>query len=161
MLSEEDDENEDATDMSNPLGIDGIDHDEMLQYHTPSNLTQHLQKHSKQKRKSVQLVSKHGIHFPSFPARVIKKMAVQDGVKLTRDTLQVLDEATADFFRQVSEDAAMYAEHAGRKRIDDVDMIQLLRRCAYLTPIHNTCPNISFNIQYRLTYPLIFTGSDR
>jgi histone H3/H4 len=87
---------------------------------------------------------------------VIKKIAAQDGVKFTRDTRQVLEAATADLFRQASEDAVMYANPTGRKRIDDADMIQLFKRCVYLTPINNTCPDFSFIIQ-----PLILTGSDR
>jgi histone H3/H4 len=78
--------------------------------------------------------SKHGIPYPSLPAAVIKKLAstfsrsAGGNGKINKETVAALTEASDWFFEQVSEDLAAYAGHARRKRIDESDMIALMKR---------------------------------
>ncbi|EOA85660.1 uncharacterized protein SETTUDRAFT_111616 [Exserohilum turcica Et28A] len=84
------------------------------------------------------LVSQHGIGLPSFPAAPVKKLALgfiksQGGkAKLNKDTLDALVQTTNDFFEQISIDLAAYAQHAGRKMIDESDVIALMKRYLHL-----------------------------
>jgi len=86
----------------------------------------------KKKRKPLPL-SRHGIPYPPFPRQVIKKMATKfSGSAISADTLDALAAASDAFFQQASEDLAAYSKHAGRKVIQDSDVVQLLRR--YVPP---------------------------
>jgi len=90
------------------------------------------------KKKRVK-VSKHGIKYPSLPAGVVKKLATMyartgsnSKAKINKDTLDVIMQASDWFFEQVSEDLGVYARHAGRKTIDESDMVTLMKR--YVNP---------------------------
>lgn len=75
-------------------------------------------------------LSRHGHPVPPFPRSVIKKMAqnFSGGGMISNETLNAIVAASEAFFEQVSEDLAVYAGHAGRKTIEDADMVQLLKR---------------------------------
>ena len=79
--------------------------------------------------------SRHGIAYPSLPQAVVKSLAVSSAkgtrsgrAKITRDVLEALTEATDWFFEQIGEDLEVYAGHAGRKTIDESDVITLMKR---------------------------------
>ncbi|USP82798.1 hypothetical protein yc1106_10072 [Curvularia clavata] len=80
------------------------------------------------------MVSEHGIDFPSFPAAPVKKLALSfmksQGGKghLSKETLDALVHTTNDFFEQISIDLAAYAQHGGRKMIEESDVIALMKR---------------------------------
>ncbi|KAI9784724.1 MAG: hypothetical protein M1816_000727 [Peltula sp. TS41687] len=80
-------------------------------------------------------VSRHGIPYPSLPVSVVKKLANtyvrSSGAKkpqLSKDTLDAVMEASDWFFEQVSDDLGAYARHAGRRMINESDMITLMKR---------------------------------
>lgn len=88
----------------------------------------------KSKRKVIK-VSKHGIPVPSLPVGVVKKMATNfarmsgnSKAKLNKDAMAAIMQATDWFFEQASADLGAYAEHAGRKTIDESDVITLMKR---------------------------------
>jgi histone H3/H4 len=78
--------------------------------------------------------SKHGIPYPSLPSAVVKKLAstfsrsAGGNGKINKETVAALTEASDWFFEQASDDLAAYAGHARRKRIDESDMIALMKR---------------------------------
>ncbi|KAI1436967.1 centromere kinetochore component CENP-T-domain-containing protein [Xylaria sp. CBS 124048] len=87
------------------------------------------------KRKAGKKISRHGIEYPSLPPSVVKRLATtcakSAGVgkgKISPDTLGAIMQATDWFFEQLGDDLAAYAGHAGRKTIDESDMITLMRR---------------------------------
>lgn len=91
------------------------------------------------KKKKVKL-SKHGIQYPSLPAGVVKKLATtyartggNSKAKVSKDTLDAIMQATDWFFEQVSDDLGAYAKHAGRKTIDESDVVTLMKR--YVLPM--------------------------
>jgi histone H3/H4 len=79
-------------------------------------------------------VSRHGIQYSSLPAGVVKKLATTflktggSNAKIRKDTLATIMQASDWFFEQVSDDLGAYAEHAGRKTIDENDVITLMKR---------------------------------
>lgn len=80
-------------------------------------------------------VSKHGLKYSSLPLGVVKKHAMNfarngasKGDKLSRDALDAIMQATDWFFEQISDDLGTYSEHAGRKTIDESDILMLMRR---------------------------------
>ncbi|KAG9243565.1 centromere kinetochore component CENP-T-domain-containing protein [Calycina marina] len=90
--------------------------------------------HAVKKRKKVK-ISKHGIRYPSLPAVVVKKLATMyartagnSKAKISKDTLDAIMQASDWFLEQVSEDLGAYAKHAGRKTIDESDMMTLMKR---------------------------------
>ena len=95
-------------------------------------------------RKKRVKVSKHGIQYPSLPAGVVKKLATMyartsgnSKTKISKDTLDAILQASDWFFEQVSDDLGAYAEHAGRKTIEESDVITLMGR--YVShPAHKT-----------------------
>ncbi|KAI9849184.1 MAG: hypothetical protein M1838_000261 [Thelocarpon superellum] len=85
-------------------------------------------------------LSRHGIPYPSLPIGVVKKMAstfVQAQGKarsnLNTETMAAMMQATDWFFEQVSDDLGTFARHAGRKTIDESDMITLMKRQRQVT----------------------------
>ncbi|KAI0403096.1 centromere kinetochore component CENP-T-domain-containing protein [Xylaria palmicola] len=86
------------------------------------------------KRKKGKKISRHGIEYPSLPPSVVKRLATTCAKtagtkgKISPDTLDVLMQATDWFFEQLGDDLSAYAKHAGRKTIDESDMITLMRR---------------------------------
>lgn len=84
---------------------------------------------TKRKSKKVLPVSDYGHEYPPLPPAVIKKLAIHlAGGRLTADTLRVITEVSDQFFRQTSSSLRAFAEHAGRRTIDDADAIQLFLR---------------------------------
>lgn len=86
------------------------------------------------KKKKVK-VSKHGIQYPSLPIGVVKKLATtyartagNSKAKLNKETLDAIMQASDWFFEQVSDDLGAYAKHAGRKTIDESDVVTLMAR---------------------------------
>ncbi|KAH6648706.1 centromere kinetochore component CENP-T-domain-containing protein [Truncatella angustata] len=80
-------------------------------------------------------ISKHGIEYPSLPQGVVKRLATTfaktSGIgkaKISADTMNAITQATDWFFEQLGDDLSAYAKHAGRKTIDESDMITLMRR---------------------------------
>ncbi|KAI9645314.1 hypothetical protein NHQ30_006050 [Ciborinia camelliae] len=80
-------------------------------------------------------VSKHGLKYSTLPLGLVKKHAMNlarngasKGDKLSRDALDAIMQATDWFFEQISDDLGTYSEHAGRKTIDESDVLMLMRR---------------------------------
>jgi histone H3/H4 len=90
------------------------------------------------KRKRGVKMSRHGIEYPSLPPAVIKRLAQAfaqtSGVsktKISPDTLAAITQASDWFFEQLGDDLQAYAKHAGRKTIDESDIMTLLGRLVY------------------------------
>lgn len=87
----------------------------------------------RRKKRGVKL-SRHGIEYPSLPPGVVKRLAqifAQTSgakAKINPETLSAIMQASDWFFEQVGDDLAAYAKHAGRKTIDESDMITLMKR---------------------------------
>lgn len=85
------------------------------------------------KKKTVK-ISKHGIQYPSLPLAVVKKLATKfartggNKSKISKDTFDAILQASDWFFEQVSDDLAAYSKHAGRKTIDESDILTLMKR---------------------------------
>ena len=93
-------------------------------------------------RKKRVKISKHGIKYPSLPVGVVKKLStmyartgVSGKTKISKETLDAIMQASDWFFEQVSEDLGAYAKHAGRKTIDESDIVTLMKR--YVFPFIN------------------------
>jgi histone H3/H4 len=89
-------------------------------------------------RKKKIKVSKHGIQYPSLPVVVVKKLATtyarmsgNSRAKISKDSLDVIIQASDWFFEQVSDDLGAYAKHAGRKTIEESDVVTLMKRCVF------------------------------
>lgn len=89
----------------------------------------------KSARKRHMKVSKHGIQYPSLPVGVVKKLAANfartggnSKAKISKGTLEAIQQASDWFFEQAAEDLAAFAKHAGRKTIDESDVITLMSR---------------------------------
>lgn len=90
------------------------------------------------KKKKIK-VSKHGIPYPSLPAGVVKKLATRYArtsgngkAKIGKDTMDAIMQASDWFFEQVSEDLGAYCDHAGRKTIEEKDVVTLMARYVFL-----------------------------
>ena len=80
--------------------------------------------------------SRHGLKYPSFPAAVAKRLATSCArtvgagkLRLNAESVQALVQASDQFFEQLADDLASYAQHAGRKKIDEADVVTLMKRC--------------------------------
>lgn len=89
-------------------------------------------------KKTIRL-SKHGIQYSSLPTGVVKKLATtfsrtggSGSGKISKDALAAIMQATDWFFEQVSDDLGAYAAHAGRKTIDENDVMTLMKRYIHL-----------------------------
>lgn len=86
------------------------------------------------KKKPGVKISKYGIGYPSLPAGVVKRLAQTFAKtsgsrgKISSDTLSAVTQASDWFFEQLGDDLQAYANHAGRKTIDESDMLTLMRR---------------------------------
>jgi histone H3/H4 len=56
------------------------------------------------------------------------KTSGNGNVKLNKDTLEAIMQASDWFFEQVGDDLGAYAQHAGRKTIDENDVVTLMKR---------------------------------
>lgn len=117
---------------SSPKGADveTILHDTTIQ--EPETSILEAQKAARKKKVKI---SKHGIQYPSLPAGVVKKLATtyartsgNSKTKISKDTLNAIVQASDWFFEQVSGDLSAYAKHAGRKTIDESDVVTLMKR---------------------------------
>lgn len=96
------------------------------------------------KRKKGKKISRYGIEYPSLPINVVKRLATTCAKtagskgKISPDTLDTIMQATEWFFEQLGDDLSAYAKHAGRKTIDESDMIALMRRYVFL--LHPSSP---------------------
>ncbi|KAK3172776.1 hypothetical protein OEA41_006101 [Lepraria neglecta] len=79
--------------------------------------------------------SRHGIPYPSLPPGVTKKIATtciralgSKKSSISKETLTAIMEASEQYFKQVSEDLGAFAQHAGRKKIDESDVIAIMKR---------------------------------
>lgn len=85
------------------------------------------------KKKSIK-VSKYGIEYPALPPTVVKRLAHNfakaNGAKgqITPDAMKAIMQASDWFFEQLGEDLQAYAKHAGRKTIDESDVLTLMKR---------------------------------
>ncbi len=80
-------------------------------------------------------ISRYGIQYPSLPVGVVKKLATtflrtsgNSNAKLSKDTLGAIMQASDWFFEQVSDDLGAYAQHAGRKTMEETDVVTLMKR---------------------------------
>ena len=85
------------------------------------------------RRKETKL-SRVGLDYPSFPAATVKKLALSfmksqgSKAQLNKDAVAALVQTTDDFFEQMGVDLAAYAQHAGRRGIEEADVLALMRR---------------------------------
>ena len=91
---------------------------------------------SKKRKAKVQKLSRHGIPYPSLPVGVVKKLASSlartagsSRAKVNKDALSAIMQASDLFLEQLSDDLSVYAKHAGRKTIDESDIITIMKRC--------------------------------
>ncbi|ORY60513.1 centromere kinetochore component CENP-T-domain-containing protein [Pseudomassariella vexata] len=125
-----------SEDEEGPTAMSGIYDDYQNMDETmPSRVAEISVKRPKQLKKNGKKISKHGIEYSSLPQGVVKKLvtifAKQAGVgkaKIGPDTMAAMMQASDWFFEQLGDDLAAYSKHAGRKTIDESDMITLLRR---------------------------------
>lgn len=89
-------------------------------------------------------ISKRGLEYPSFPAASVKKLALgfmksqSSKARLSKDTLAALVRTTDDFFEQIGEDLAVYAQHGGRKVIEESDVLALMKRYVISYLLYNS-----------------------
>jgi histone H3/H4 len=93
-------------------------------------------------RKAKELrISQRGLEYPSFPTAPVKKLALgfmkSQGSKaqLNKDAVAALVKVTDDFFEQIGIDLAAYAQHGGRKMIEESDVIALMKRYVTFTSV--------------------------
>ncbi|KAK4124940.1 hypothetical protein N657DRAFT_570515 [Parathielavia appendiculata] len=90
--------------------------------------------------KKIIRISKHGIEYPSLPPAVVQRLAQNfakaSGAKgkITPDAMQAIMQASDWFFEQLGEDLQAYAKHAGRKTIDESDVLTLMKRQRQINP---------------------------
>ncbi|OLL23082.1 hypothetical protein NEOLI_001229 [Neolecta irregularis DAH-3] len=83
----------------------------------------------KRKGRPIKL-SQAGVQLPSLPCTLLKTMASNfSGCTLSKTTLEAICSASDKFLEQMSFDISAYAKHAGRKTIEEIDVIQLMKRC--------------------------------
>lgn len=75
---------------------------------------------------------------PSLSAGVVKKLASSFArfsgstkSKINKETLGAIMQASDWFFKQIGNDLGAYADHAGRKTIDETDVTILMKRPVY------------------------------
>lgn len=79
--------------------------------------------------------SRDGSPYPYFPTGITKKIASNfarsRGSKLTiigNETLEAITEATDQYFEQLSNDLGVFATHARRKKINESDVVAVMKR---------------------------------
>jgi histone H3/H4 len=81
-------------------------------------------------------LTRKGNTVPALPSSLIKRVAINAMTRIgkkkptiNRESLVALEQATEWFFEQVGEDLEAYSDHAKRrKRIDDTDVVTLMKR---------------------------------
>jgi len=109
-------------------------------------------------RKAKELrISQRGLEYPSFPTASVKKLALgfmkSQGSKaqLNKDAVAALVRVTDDFFEQIGIDLAAYAEHGGRKMIEESDVIALMKRYIDLTRVQSCTVALTYGHRTRKT----------
>ncbi|CAK7266919.1 hypothetical protein SEPCBS119000_002281 [Sporothrix epigloea] len=137
--------NESLSDPDDPGEIETVTNDATASNHAkalPVKLLRNGQETAPTGRGSAQKrlkLSAHGIAYPSLPAGVVKRIAQtfassgssgagKSRTKLGPETVAALSTASDWFFEQASIDLQRYAKHAGRKTIDESDVMLLMRR---------------------------------
>ena len=76
-----------------------------------------------------------GLPFPSFPAGISKRIASTFARSLSskssvldKETLKAITKATDQYFGQLINDLVVFANHAGRKNIDESDVVAVMSR---------------------------------
>lgn len=130
---------DDDDDIGEPFGMtgldDGDDDNEEVNETIISQAIEPLAQGGTGRRKAGKKISRHGIEYPSLPQGVVKRLATTlaktAGVgktKISADVLDAIMQASDWFFEQLGDDLSAYAGHAGRKTIDESDMMMLMRR---------------------------------
>lgn len=80
-------------------------------------------------------LSRYGIPVPVMPSGMVRKAAGRfakaragSRAKINKPALNAIEQASSWFFEQMSQDLAAYSKHAGRKTIDESDVMTLMRR---------------------------------
>lgn len=130
---EEEEENQsDAEELAHANSLLRSDGDPSMQDTSMQEVVETMR--AKTVRKKKVKTSKHGIQYPSLPAGVVKKLATTfartagSKSKINKEALDAIMQASDWFFEQVSDDLGAYAEHAGRKTIDESDIVTLMAR---------------------------------
>lgn len=104
----------------------------------PTELVSEIQRRRVKKRKRGPQLSQFGIEYPPLPPAVVKRLAQtfaqSSGVaqtKITPDTLDALCQASDWFFEQLGDSLRAYAQHAGRKTVDESDVVTLMQRSVF------------------------------
>jgi histone H3/H4 len=112
-----------------------IDVDEDIEMRSPTLIyTRKLSEKIKGRKRNGIKVSRYGIRYHLLPVGVVKKLTMMvskdtnNKSRLSKDTLDAIMQASDWFFEQASDDLGAYAEHAGRKTIDESDTITLMKR---------------------------------
>lgn len=105
----------------------------------PSSAIKPVRESSKPKKRQ-RRISKYGIEYPALPPTFVKRVAQTalqssglSNPRVSADTLTALTQASEWFFEQLGDDLGAYANHAGRKTIEESDTATLMRR--YVVPI--------------------------
>ena len=108
--------------------------DRSLQTQSPER--QSAREQPRRRRKEMK-TSRIGLDYPSFNAATVKRLAngfakSHSKTKISKDTLAALVQTTDWFFEQIGEDLKAYAEHAGRKMIEESDVVAVMKRYVML-----------------------------
>ncbi|KAF2703897.1 hypothetical protein K504DRAFT_462973 [Pleomassaria siparia CBS 279.74] len=110
--------------------------DRSLQTQSPERSTDHDQRPRKL-RKEIK-TSRIGLDYSSFNAATVKRLAngfakSHSKTKISKDTLAALVQSTDWFFEQMGEDLKAFADHGGRKMIEESDVIAIMKRSRQIT----------------------------
>jgi histone H3/H4 len=110
--------------------------DRSLHEKTPERSAAREQRPRKQ-RKEIK-TSRIGLDYSSFHAGTVKRLAngfakSHSKTKISKDTLAALVQTTDWFFEQMGEDLKAYADHAGRKVIEQSDVVAVMKRYVHFT----------------------------
>ena len=107
--------------------------DRSLQTDTDTPARPATQKRAGRQRKTMN-ISRFGHEYPSIPAATVKTLAAGfaksqgSKAKISKDTVAALVQTSDWFFEQMGEDLAAYAQHGGRKMIEESDVVALMKR---------------------------------
>lgn len=122
--------------------IEDEDADDIDMEETEVNITSAMSAPAKARfKKPGKKTSRYGIEYPALPVGVVKRLAQTfaqtsgaSKAKIAPDTLSAIMQASDWFFGQLGDDLQAYAKHAGRKTIDESDMITLMKRLVLPSP---------------------------
>ena len=145
IRQDEDDEEDEALDSTESADDDEDVGDDIVMEHNDEEAAQETMqvpvedgqpRGATKERKSRELkASRYGISYPSLPSAMIKKIikltsrSLGHGkLRLSKDMLVAITQASDWFFEQLGEDLSAYAGHAKRKTINESDMMTLMKR---------------------------------